>query len=127
MHSLRGGKGFGNDNDQGLFRVEAGGLFFEVGPVNVGDKDQVHPRLGVRAQGHGKIFRPQIRAANPDRNDILKLLAGYARSLAGEDFAGEAFNLAQDLVDPRHHIQAVHHDKAGAHGMLFKVQTIYNF
>ncbi len=110
-HGLLSGEGLGGHQEQGGFRIDLLQGLGDVGAVDVGDKVHLQVIL-VGAQGFGDHDGTEIGTADADVDHMLDRLAGVTFPLAGDDLLAEALHLGQYGVHFRHHVLAVHLDRA---------------
>jgi hypothetical protein len=101
-HGLKRGEGLGDDDDQGLGRVEVGGDQGELGAVDIGDEAQVDDRLQRRKASHsrrGPRSEPPMPMCRMERNGRPPL----ALICAAAHLVGEGGHAAAHGLDLGHH------------------------
>ena len=109
-HGLLGGEGFGRDQEQGGFRIDALQHFGNVGAIDVGDKVHVEV-VFIRTQRFGDHERTEVGAADTNVDHVGDRFAGVAFPATGDNRFREGFHLLQHSVHFRHHIFAINHNR----------------
>ena len=110
-HRLLGGEGLGGDDEQCARRVEPGQRIDKVRAVDV--RHEVRPEIGalVGPERLADHHRPEVRAADPDIDDVGDPLARGPLPLPAAHALGELAHPPQHGVDVRHHVRTVDHDR----------------
>ena len=106
QHGLGRGEGLGDDDDEGLLRIEVAGAQLEVDGVDVGQEAEGASLgggggRGIGTEGLGDELRAELRSADADAHVVLEGLAGGTDVLAGADLGHEGFNGIPDGMDVR--------------------------
>src|SRR4051794_1686304 len=100
------------DDQQRLLRVQITRRFNEVGPVDVREEPERQPAVGVVAQRLIGHHWPEIRAPDPDVDDVADPSAGVAGPGAAAHALAERRHPIEYLMDLRDHVDAVEDQRA---------------
>ncbi len=112
-HRLLGREGLRGDDEKGPGGVEAAGLLDEVGGIDVGDEADLRT-VAVRTKGLADHRRAEIGTADSDVDHIGNGLAGEPGPLASSHGLRKPPHLLENVVDLRHHVEAIDHDRCVA-------------
>ena len=113
-HRLLGGEGLRRDDEQRLLGVKTHHRLGEVGAIDVGDEAEGQIAAAVvleRLVGH---HRAEVGAADADVDDILDRLAGVSQPPALAHVVAERAHPIQHLVNLRHDVDPVDHQRRPA-------------
>ncbi len=112
---LEGAESLRRDNKEGGLGVEAGGLFVDVGRVDVGDEAHLETGLDVGLECFVDHDGAEVGATDTDVDHGLDALAGDAGPLAGTDLLCEGVDLVEGGVHVGIDVLSVNNKTDGRH------------
>ncbi len=113
-HRFQSGESFRRNDEKSFRWIEIAGGLSEVGSVDVRHEAHRERALAVIAKCFVYHHRAQVRAADPDIDYVADALAGMTRPGAIANARGKLRHPIEDVVNLRHDVFAVDHDRSSA-------------